>query len=97
LRLAGADEARSAAWGLAGQEAVGTLLATPACAAHVDAVRALLAARPQAGVTLVDGVLVLRALAPQAAALRELFIDAWRALRPAIIGRPAHAPRIWST
>jgi len=97
LRLAGESAARGAAWGFAGQEAVGTLLATPASAAHVDAVRALLAERPQAGVTLVDGVLVLRALAPQAAAVRELFIDAWRALRPAIVGRPAHAPRIWST
>jgi urease accessory protein len=97
LRLAGSDAALRATWGLAGQEAVGTMLATPATPAEVDAVRALTEPWPLAGVTLVDGVLVLRALAPQAAPLRELFIAAWRVLRPAILGRPAHAPRIWST
>src|SRR5689334_6183208 len=35
LRLQGTSAARDAAWGLAGQEAVGTLLATPATAADV--------------------------------------------------------------
>jgi urease accessory protein len=97
LRLAGEGAARDAAWGLAGQEAVGTLLATPASAADLDAVRALLEGWTFAAVSLVDGVLVLRALAPQAAPIRELFVAAWRVLRPAIIGRPAHAPRIWNT
>ena len=97
LRLAGDSAARHARWGLAGQEAIGTLLATPASAAHVDAVRALLVDKPLAAVSLVDGVLVVRALAPQAAPVRELFAAAWRVLRPAILGRPAHAPRIWST
>jgi urease accessory protein len=97
LRLQGTSAARDASWGLAGHEAVGTMLASPATAANVDAVRALLDDKPFAAASLVDGVLVLRALAPQAAPIRELFIAAWRLLRPAIIGRPAHAPRIWST
>ena len=97
LRLRGESPARAAAWGFAGQEAVGTLLATPADAAHVDAIRELLADRPLAAVSRVDGVLVLRALAPQAEPLRHLFIAAWRALRPDIIGREAVAPRIWNT
>lgn len=97
LRLAGESPARLAAWGLAGQEAVGTLLATPAAAADVDRVREMLGTHPFAAVSLVDGVLVLRALAPQAEALRFLFIAAWRALRPRIIGRDAVAPRIWNT
>jgi urease accessory protein len=97
LRLQGVGDARTAPWGLAGQEAVGTLLATPATAEHIDAVRGLLAEQPLAAVTLVDGVLVLRALAPQAADVRALFAAAWSRLRPSIVGRPAHAPRIWST
>jgi urease accessory protein len=97
LRLSGDSPARGAAWGLAGFEAVGTLLATPATAAQVDAVRALLAEHAHAAVSLVDGVLVLRALAPQAESLRRLFIEAWRLLRPALIGRDAVLPRIWST
>ena len=53
--------------------------------------------RPYAAVSLVDGVLVLRALAPQAEAVRNLFISAWQRLRPRIIGRQAVLPRIWST
>jgi urease accessory protein len=47
--------------------------------------------------TLVDGVLVCRALAPHADRLRQLFVTIWQALRPAMLGREAVAPRIWAT
>lgn len=97
LRLTGTSAARTAAWGLAGHEAVGTLLATPATAADVESVRALVAEHPCAAVTLVDGVLVLRALAAQAHEIRSLFIAAWQRVRPAIVGRVAANPRIWAT
>jgi urease accessory protein len=97
LRLTGASCARGAAWGLAGQEAVGTLLATPATRAHVDSIRELVSDWQYAAVSLVDGVLVLRALAPQSEAVRRLFIAAWQRLRPQIVGRAAVLPRIWST
>ena len=83
LRLKGESAARGARWGLAGQEAVGTLLATPATRDDVECVRELIADQPYAAVSLVDGVLVLRALAPQAEAVRKLFIAAWQRLRPA--------------
>jgi urease accessory protein len=97
MRLKGESEARGARWGLAGQEAVGTLLATPATREDVEALRDLVADKPYAAVSLVDGVLVLRALAPQAEPVRNLFISAWQRLRPRIIGREAVLPRIWST
>jgi urease accessory protein len=97
LRLRGESEARAARWGLAGQEAVGTLLATPATREHVESLRELVAGSPHAAVSLVDGVLVLRALAPLAEAVRNLFIAAWQRLRPRIIGRDAVLPRIWNT
>jgi urease accessory protein len=97
LRLRGESPARSARWGLAGQEAVGTLLATPARRAEVDTIRELIVDDPLAAVSLVDGVLVLRALAPQAEAVRKLFIAAWQRLRPDVIGREAVLPRIWNT
>jgi urease accessory protein len=97
LRLSGASRARGAAWGLAGQEAVGTLLATPTTTAQIDSIRELVAGFPFAAVSRVDGVLVLRALAPQAEAVRNLFIAAWQRLRPGTIGREATLPRIWST
>ena len=97
LRLNGESPARGALWGLAGQEAVGTLLATPAAREQVESIRELVAGEKYAAVSLVDGVLVLRALAPQAEAVRKLFISAWQRLRPAIIGREAVLPRIWNT
>jgi len=97
LRLTGESPARGAIWGLAGQEAVGTLLATPATRAHVESIRELVADERFAAVSLVDGVLVLRALAPQAEAVRKLFIAAWQRLRPTVIGREAVLPRIWNT
>jgi urease accessory protein len=97
LRLTGESPARGAFWGLAGQEAVGTLLATPATRAQIESIRELVADEPFAAVSLVDGVLVLRALAPQAQAVRKLFIAAWQRLRPTVIGREAVLPRIWNT
>lgn len=97
MRLRGASDAGQARWGLAGQEAVGTLLATPATDEHVSRVRELVADAALAAVSLVDGVLVLRALAPQAESIRHLFIAAWRVLRPGIVGREAVLPRIWAT
>jgi urease accessory protein len=75
----------------------GHLLATPATRAQVDSIRELIADERFAAVSLVDAVLVLRALAPQAEAVRKLFIAAWQRLRPTIIGRAAVLPRIWNT
>jgi urease accessory protein len=97
MRLKGESDARGARWGLAGQEAVGTLLATPSTREDVESIRELVANEPLAAVSLVDGVLVLRSLAPQAEAVRSLFISAWQRLRPRIIGRDAVLPRIWAT
>jgi urease accessory protein len=73
------------------------LLATPAKRESVQRVRELLSDQPLAAVSLVDGVVVLRALAPQAEDVRKLFIAAWRVLRPAVVGRDAVPPRIWAT
>jgi urease accessory protein len=97
LRLQGESAARGARWGLAGHEAVGTLLATPATREDVESIRELVLNEPFCAVSLVDGVLVLRALALQAAAVRNLFICAWQRLRPRAIGREAVLPRIWAT
>jgi urease accessory protein len=97
LRLTGKSPARAARWGLAGREAVGTLLATPATREHLDAIRELVADLPLAAVSLVDGILVLRALGAQAEPVRNLFVGAWTRLRPGVIGRDAVPPRIWST
>lgn len=97
LRLSGDSRAREAHWGLSGHTAMGTLLATPAKESHRDRLRELCEGHPFAAATLVDGVLVLRALSAQAESIRKLFIAAWQSLRPTVVGREAVAPRIWAT
>lgn len=84
-------------WGLGGHEAFGTLLAYPASRAMVDAVRELEQAGVKLGVTLVDQVLVCRALAAQGEPIKHAFIEYWQSLRPRLLDRPAVPPRIWAT
>ena len=100
-----------ARWGLAGHAALGTWLAYPAGAGELALARAVLApavlARAALGAvncadtmlacTLVDGVLICRGTALRADRLKQAFIDLWRALRQALLGRAAIAPRIWAT
>ncbi|WP_116811515.1 urease accessory protein UreD [Steroidobacter cummioxidans] len=84
-------------WGLGGHESIGTLLAYPATRAMVDAVRNLQPQGVELGVTLVDKVLVCRALAAQAEPIKRAFIEIWQTLRPLLLDRPAVPPRIWAT
>ncbi|MFC4314253.1 urease accessory protein UreD [Steroidobacter flavus] len=94
LRLAGNDNNPS---GLNGQQAVGTLLAYPATRAMIEAVRTLQPPGVELGVTLVDDVLVCRALAAQAEPIKHAFIEYWQTLRPLLLNRAAVSPRIWAT
>jgi urease accessory protein len=97
MRLDGTGPERAARWGLAGFDAVGTLLAYPATASMREAARSVSAHDVESAVTLVDEVLVCRALGAQAEPVRRLFIAIWQALRPELIGKPAVLPRIWAT
>jgi urease accessory protein len=63
----------------------------------IDAVRCLHAPGVELGVTLVDEVLVCRALAAQAEPIKRAFIESWKTLRPLLLDRPAVPPRIWAT
>jgi urease accessory protein len=96
MRMSGTSAARTARWGLAGYEAIGTLLAYPATKEHVALVRDV-SCTIESAVTLVDGVLVCRALAHQAEPIKQWFIEVWRRLRPELLQKPAHLPRIWAT
>jgi urease accessory protein len=85
--------------GLASQPVFGTFCASTPNLAPTDLAdcRAL---RPQEGegaVTRLPGVLLGRYLGASAEAARRYFIELWRLLRPALSGREALAPRIWST
>jgi urease accessory protein len=88
-------------WGLAGHSALGTWLAYPVRAPSLARARTLAAALNCADLTLactlLDGALCCRGYALRADRLKQAFIDLWVALRPELLGRPAIAPRIWTT
>lgn len=95
-----------AAWGLAAQPVVGTLLcAAPDAARAIEPVRALLAeleaaapsGSPRLAASAWDDCLLVRYLGPSAEQARMALAAAWAVLRPAILGMPAVAPRIWRT
>jgi len=101
-QIAGGDALLGSAAGWSGASACATLLAT--LPADVD-LAALLAACRQCvpadgaehGVTALPGLLVARYLGHHSEAARHWFIALWQLLRPALLGRPALAPRIWAT
>ncbi len=95
LRAGGAAPAPGA--GLRGHAVSGSLLATGADRAALDCARAVDAGTLLAGVTLLGDVLVCRALAAQAEPVRRWFENIWTQLRPRLLGRVAHSPRIWAT
>lgn len=80
--------------GLQGQPVCATLVAASA-SSTID-----LAACRQVeslAVTQLPGVLVARYLGDSSAQAKRLFAQLWAVLRPALFGRPAQPPRIWST
>jgi urease accessory protein len=100
-----------AAYGLAANPVMATLLAYPASAALLDTVRqsadaalscptaaqARWLSSPQFACSHVDGVFVARAVGAHVDQVRAVMENVWRRLRPQVIGRDAVAPRIWST
>jgi urease accessory protein len=90
--------ARSAA-GLAGDPVYATLI----CAApRIDddllaECRAVKASSGIAAVTRLPDVLVARFAGSSTEAVRDYFLTLWSLLRPAVMGREAVVPRIWST
>lgn len=88
-----------APWGLAGRTVVGTLVATGASAADVDAVRE---ACPQSeldwlSVSRLGEVLLCRYLGYSAEAAKRHFGTAWAVLRQRLFGREPRPPRVWAT
>lgn len=93
-----------APWGLRGQPVHGTLIAAapaPELPLAVDELSELAAELGCGGAAAVsrleDDLLAARYLGPSAAAARAFFERLRAAIRPAWLGRPAVAPRIWDT
>lgn len=101
--LGGVPELLSEAYALRGEPVVASLYAVPARAPIDDAlvtrVREAIGEprRGLVGVTSLGELLVVRVLGPQVEGVRNSLIEAWKVLRPALLGRPPVLPRIWAT
>ncbi|HKJ94985.1 MAG TPA: urease accessory protein UreD, partial [Gammaproteobacteria bacterium] len=96
-RLAG-EAMLGGAWGLGGAPCTFTLMAVDAGDTALASARAVLdESTDRAAATLMDDVLAVRWLGDGAERGRDLLERLWRELRPVLLSRPAHAPRIWRT
>ena len=88
-----------ASWGLSGHTVLGTFYGFPADDDILSHLRPRLEdiSAGEIAVTLVDDVLVVRALADDAVALRQVFTDIWLSVREMINGFPPGSPRVWAT
>lgn len=98
-RIEGGADLLQQHYGLMGHTVIGTLAAVPADETMREAIRDAVPTEPREhfSVTLLQDVLVCRYLGDHAEAARCSFANAWSALRPLLLGRPACPPRIWRT
>ena len=99
-RLAGGDPLLHSAAGYRGCRVTGSLWAAGRKVSADTLARCRELAVPQralAGLTQLPGVLVARYLGDDAEAARAYFAQLWSLLRPELLVRAAHPPRIWST
>lgn len=93
-------QALCAATGLRGLPLQGCLIAAPCQVSHRDCLEQILQSihyPHPIGLTLVDEILIVRALGEQTEPLQRIFTLLWQALRPQWLQKAACLPRIWST
>ena len=96
-RIVGGDGLLDSPIGLDGQPVFATLLVTGDVDSELLESCRSLSNEVRGDLTQLPGLLVARCLASEALLARGWLIDVWRLLRPALLGREAVAPRIWST
>ncbi len=97
LRVLGAQSLDATA-GLRSQPLQASLLAYPCTDKQLECIRHQLDGDTLlAGVTLVDGLLIVRAMGSKGELLKQKLVSIWQALRPMLLDRPAVLPRIWAT
>jgi len=104
LRYGAGERLLTAACGLDSFGVCGALYAYPARDLLLARVRERIgAATPshqttlRCGATLLDELLVVRCLAREPEALRNLFEALWCEIRPSVVGRTPSSPRVWRT
>jgi len=101
--LQGGDELLDATWGMQGFTVLGTMIVTSTDNIVLERVRDNIKeqnldnSKIKLSATLINDVLICRALADQAEIARESFISIWKAVRLDVMQRTAVAPRIWFT
>jgi urease accessory protein len=96
-RISGADGLLDSAIGLDGKPVFATLLISGEIAPDLLERCRELPSAVRGDLTQLPGLLVARCLASEALHARAWLIELWHLLRPALLGRPAVPPRIWST
>ncbi|MHC8316407.1 urease accessory protein UreD [Pseudomonas sp. LB3P31] len=96
-RIVGDDGLLDSPIGLDGQPVFATLLVTGDIDGQLLELCRSLPNDVRGDLTQLPGLLVARCLASEALLARGWMIDLWRLLRPALLGREAVPPRIWST
>lgn len=97
------EQALTASTGMRGLPMQGSFIAAPCNSADRDSMEQILHAiigqdyPHPIGLTLVDEVLVVRALGEQTEPLLQLFTQLWTELRHQKLNKPACIPRIWAT
>ncbi len=99
VALRGGDPLLDARSGLNGAPVFGTFVAMATMLDHdlARALRAFAPGRGEGSVTRLPHALVARYRGDSTEAAHEFFRALWSALRPAVAGRAAVAPRIWNT
>lgn len=94
----GGSEMLHSPWGMHGRSVSGTLFAAMADnTIDMDRLREALPIGREWGLTRRGEVLLARYLGDSAEICRRGFEQLWRLLRPELLGRPVHRPRIWNT
>lgn len=96
-RIGGNDGLLDSPIGLAGQPVFATLLITGEIDADLLERCRSITSPVRGDLSQLPGLLVARCLASEALHARAWLIELWRLLRPALLGRAAVPPRIWST
>lgn len=93
------DAILKAPWGLGGSPVVAAFHVYPGHGELLQQARHLIAAPgfERFAATLLDDLLVIRALGNDATAMREALAAIWKQLRVGVLGRTGCAPRIWAT
>lgn len=84
---------------------VGNFMITTACQRILDTIRLAIEKRENtpnktplfASATLVDGLILVKALGTKVIDLQQLFLSIWQAIRQQVIGITPYTPRIWAT